>query len=170
MADRRGLAGQDRLIESKIGRRYERPVRDQLIAGLHEHDVVNDEFFKRQRSGAAVALHRRGGRDQQREAIERPLRAHLLNDPDRRVRHDDAEEQRVARVTEDQGDGPEPGEDQVEHREDVGPDDAGVRAARPGSPHPACGRQAPRGLGLANPTVARSRAGSVAGTFRRAYG
>ena len=86
---------------------------DQLIAGLHDHDIVDHELLKRQRSCKPAAPDGRGRRDQQRETIERPLRPHLLNDPDRRVRHDDAQEQRVARVTEDQGDGPEPGEDQV---------------------------------------------------------
>ena len=48
-----GLTGQDRLIEVKIGRRQQRPVRDQLIARLHDHHIVDHELLTRQRSWSA---------------------------------------------------------------------------------------------------------------------
>ena len=157
MTGRLGLAGQHRLIEVKIGRREKRPVRDQLIAGLHDHDIVDDELLGRQRASLIIAPHPRRRRDQQREAIECPLRSHLLDDPDRRVGHDDAEEQGVARIPEDQRQRPEDGQDEVEHSQDIGPDDARVGSAGFGSPRATLAGQPSLGLGLA-----QSRRGSIA--------
>src|SRR5215207_8726348 len=54
----------------------------------------------------------------------------LLGDPDRRVGDQDAEEERVPPVAEEQCQRPEDDQDQVEDGEDVGPDDARVGAAR----------------------------------------
>jgi hypothetical protein len=147
-----GLAGQDRLIQVKIGRRQQGPIRDQLIARLHDHEIVDDELLGRQRSVLPVAADSRGRRDQQREPIERPLRARFLDDPDRRVGHDDAEEQGVAHVAEDQRQGPEDGQDKVEHRQD----DARVGPARLSPPRATRGGQPPLRLG-----TAQSRRGEI---------
>ena len=144
------LAGQDRLVEPQVGGGQDRPVGDHLIARREQHDVVDDDLLDLDRADSAVAPHVRVRRDQQREPVERPLRPHLLADPDRRVGDDDPEEQRVARVPEDQRHHPERGEDQVEHRQDVRADDARVRPARRAARGTARAREPPRRLSLAS--------------------
>jgi hypothetical protein len=66
-----------------------------------------------------------------------------------RVRDDDAEEQSVARVTEDQRHRAEPREDHVEHRQRVRAHDARVRATRPLPPLTTGSVQSALRLGLA---------------------
>ena len=142
-----GLTGQDRLIEVKIGRRQQRPVRDQLIARLHDHDIVVDELIRRKLTGAPIAPNPRRRRDQQRETIQCPLRPHLLDDPDRRVRHDDAEEQGIARVAEDERQCPEDSQDEVERSQDdarVGP--TRLRPAPGQAPSPASAPPRPHSI------------------------
>ncbi len=81
--------GEDRLIEPHVGGRQDRAVRDHLIPRRDHHHVVDHNLLDLDRPGLAVASHVRVRRDQQREAIERTLRTHLLADPDRRVGNDD---------------------------------------------------------------------------------
>ena len=68
---------------------------------------------------------------QRRELVERALGPHLLEGPDRDVGDQDAEEERVLGVAEDDRRGPEPGQDHVEDREGVGDEDRPVRPTRP---------------------------------------
>jgi hypothetical protein len=68
--------------------------------------------------------------DERGELVERPLRANLLRDPDRGVRDEHAEEERVLPFAEDERDDAGDEQDQIEDREDVRADDARVRAAR----------------------------------------
>jgi hypothetical protein len=66
MTGRHGLAGQDRFIEAKIAPRQQRPVRDQLIAWLDHHHIVDDDLLGRQRASVTIAAHPRRRRNQQR--------------------------------------------------------------------------------------------------------
>jgi len=76
-----------------------------------------------------VAHHRRFRHHQRSELVEGALGAHLLEGPDRDVGDEDAEEERVLGVAEDDRRRAEPGEDQVEDRERVGDRDRRVGAA-----------------------------------------
>jgi len=78
----------------------------------------------------ATADDRRGRRNESSEPVKRVLGPHLLDDPDRRVRDQDAEEEGVPPVAERERDGAEGEQDQVEDREDIRANDACVRAAR----------------------------------------
>ncbi len=69
-------------------------------------------------------------RDERGEPVESALRPHLLDDPDRRVRDEDAKEERIAPVAEHERDDAEDEQDEVEDREDIGANDARVGAAR----------------------------------------
>ena len=98
--------------------------------------------------GLAVPHHRRPRRDQGGQPVEAPLRAGLLHDPDARVQDQDRQEDRVPPVGEDQRDDAEEDQDHVEDGQQVGPQDAGPRAAGGGALDlPPRGQPAP-GLGL----------------------
>ena len=63
-SDGLGLAGQDGLIEAKVGGRQDRAVGDHLIAGLNDHHVVDHELLEWERTGLTVPPHGRGWGDQ----------------------------------------------------------------------------------------------------------
>ncbi len=134
--DRARLAGQDRLVDAQRVGVLERPVGDDLVARLEPHEVAGDELVDMHPPRVAVANDRRVRRDERREPVERALRADLLHRADPGVRDEDAEEERVLPLAERERHGAGDGEDQVEDREDVGADDARVRAARPCSAAP----------------------------------
>ncbi len=123
------LAGQDRLVQLQPGRVGERAVGHDLVARLHAHEVAGNHLPDGDVAWLAVADDGGLGRDQRSQAVERALRAQLLRDPDRGVGHDDEEEERVPPVCEDERQQPERGEDRVERRQHVRPDDRGGRAA-----------------------------------------
>jgi hypothetical protein len=130
--DRTRLPGEDRLVEPENLARLERPVRDNLVTGGKPHQIADDELLDASASLDAVANNCGRRRDERGEPVESTLRPNLLNDPDRRVRDQDAEEERITPVAEDEGDDAEDEQDQVEDREDIGADDACVGAARRG--------------------------------------
>ena len=125
-----GLAGQDRLVEREPVAALERPVGDDLVALLDQDEVALDDLVDVDVPRRAVAHDRGVRRDERREPVERPLRAHLLRDADAGVGDEDREEERVLRLAERERQHAEDEQDQVEDREDVGDDDALVGAAR----------------------------------------
>ena len=146
-----GLAGEHRLVQLQIRGGDDAAIGDHLLARFQQDEVVNDDVGHRYLVRRAVPLHPRARRHKQRELVERALGLDLLADSDRGVRDDDPQEQRVAGIAEDQRDRAEPGEDRVEHREHVRPDDARVGSARR-SNGPVAGRgETAGGLGLAQP-------------------
>jgi len=148
--DRRRLAGQDRLVDEQAFAPLERPVGDDLVARLEPDEISLDNLLDRDAALLAVADDEPGRSDERGEPVERPLRPYLLRDPDAGVRDEDDEEQRVLGVPEGERQHAEEEQDQVEEREDVGTDDARVRAARMGrSGRPR--RQPPGGLLLGEP-------------------
>src|SRR5947208_3332264 len=89
------LAGQDRLVERQAVRRLDPSVRHDLVARLDAQEVADDDIADADRAGATVSYDGGGRRDERGEPVERLLRPHLLDDPDRRVEDEDPEEQRV---------------------------------------------------------------------------
>ena len=105
-------------------------VGDDLVSRLDAQQVTRRDLVDGNGSRDPVANDGCSGRDERSEAVERALRADLLRDPDRRVREQDAEEERVLPLAKHERRSAGDGEDEVEDREDVGADDARVRAAR----------------------------------------
>jgi hypothetical protein len=88
-------------------------VGEDLVARLHGDEVADDDLAGRHLMRLPVADGRRPRRDQQREAIERPLGSDLLDDPDAGVGEQRPEEQRVAPVAEHERENAEHRQDQV---------------------------------------------------------
>ena len=126
-----GLAGEDGLVECEAVAALQPSVAHDLVAGLEQHRVALDHRRDANATRLPVADDGRRRRDERRQPVERPLRAHLLRDADHGVGDEDGEEQSVLRLSEDERDDAEDEQDQVEDREDVRDDDAVVRAARP---------------------------------------
>jgi hypothetical protein len=122
------LAGEQRFVDREVDRVEHGCIRDDLVAGAQHHRVAEHHLIGRHRAERAVAQHRHHGRCEQREPVERELRAHLLHDADGRIADHDAEEQAVAQVAEDQDEHEARREDGVEQREDVVADDVPQRA------------------------------------------
>ena len=123
---RLGLAGQDRLVETEINRPAELSVGNHLVPGLDFDNVPLDHPGRRDAARRAVAEHVGMWGDEQRESLQRPLGADLLRNSDPCVRDQDPEEQGVSPIAEHERHRAKAGQDQVEDREDVGADDAGV--------------------------------------------
>jgi hypothetical protein len=87
-------------------------------------------------------------RHEGRELVELSLRPQLLRDPDRGVRDDDPEEERVPPVRDPEGQDAEDEQDRVEDGEDVRDDDALRRPARRRRLDRATLREPPLRLGL----------------------
>ena len=100
---RLALPGQDRLVDGEAARHQHGSVGDHLVARLQPHDVPGDDAFDGQLRDRAVAAHARLRGDQEREPVENALGADLLDDPDERVGHDHATEERIARVAQREG-------------------------------------------------------------------
>ena len=107
-----------------------RPVGDHLVAGRQTHEVADDDLLDRHPAVDPVAHDHRLGRDQRGQPVERALGADLLERPDRDVRDQDPEEQRVLPRPERDRQHAEEEQDPVRDVQRVGADDAGVRAAR----------------------------------------
>ena len=153
------LAGEDRLVEPQRGRRLQRPVGHDLVARLEANEVTDYHLRHRDPGGRSVPDDRRRGGDERRQPVERPLGPHLLRDPDRRVRDQHAEKERILPLAEHQRGSAGDGQDQVEEREDVGADDARVRAARPLALRRPFGKPA-RSFGCGQPGVHGGEAGT----------
>src|SRR5665213_2286661 len=93
--DRLGLAGQNRLIEPQIARHDQTPVSDHLLARLDHDDITDNYLVNSNGARRPLTPHAGARRNEQRQMIQRTLRPNLLGDPNRSVRHDHAEKQRV---------------------------------------------------------------------------
>jgi hypothetical protein len=96
---------------------HERAVGDDLISRLQAHEITQNERIDRGSPRLAVAHDGRGRGDERCQSVERPLRPYLLDDPDSRVRDEDAEEECIPPVAPDQRDRPEDEQDQIEDDE-----------------------------------------------------
>ena len=130
--DGTGFARQDRLVDPQPGRLGEGAVGDDLVARSQADEVALDDLLDAHVPLGPVADDRRARRHERSERIELVAGTDLLPDPDARVRDDDAEEESVAPVAEDEREDAEGEQDRVEGRDDVGADDARRRAARRG--------------------------------------
>ena len=99
-----------------------------LVAGTQHEQVVEHHVFERHRHDLAAAPHAAVRGRQQRRPVEHALRAILLHDADQRVDDDDAEEEAVPQVAEEEDGDEAGGEDAVEQREDVLAQDVAHRA------------------------------------------
>ena len=90
-----GFAGQQRLVDLERRRLEHLAVDHDLVPGLQLEHVVEHDLGHRRFANLAVADDPPLRRGQHREAVERPLRPQLLEDPDARVRDQDEAEQRV---------------------------------------------------------------------------
>ena len=158
------LAGEDRLVELEPVARTRRPSATTWSPGP---SLTSRPRRPPRRATSARRRRARRPRAARRAPPARPACAwrELLPDPDAGVRDDDAEEERVTPVAEDERHEPERGQDHVEGRDDVRPDDARRRAARGGRLALATRREARRRLGAGQP---RSATASPAAVTRRA--
>ena len=128
LADGIGLAGQQGLVHLEAVGPEHLAVDDDLVARHRVHDVVEDEVRRRQLADVARAHRADGRRGQHLEPLQGPLRAELLDDPDRRVRHEHQPEQGIAVFAHGEDHDEHRAEQRVEPREQVGSDDLGGRA------------------------------------------
>ena len=124
-----GLAGEDRLVEPEPARLRERAVGHDLVPRSEPHEVADDEVRDVHRSGLSVAHDGRARCDERGEPVELVAGAKLLPDPDPGVGDEDAEEERVTPVAEEQCQDPQCEQDRVERRDRVGADDRRRRPA-----------------------------------------
>ena len=129
VVDKARLAGEDRFVEPKRLRAFERAVGHDLVAGCEADEVAEHELVDVNRPRSAVAHGRGDRRDEGREMVECPFGANLLPASDPGVGDQHAEEERVLPFAECQRHGSRDGENQVEQREDVRAHDAQVGAA-----------------------------------------
>ena len=129
LADRLGLAGQQRLIGLKARAGPHHPVRDQLVPGAQVDQVAGDKVRDRDVLARAVADHADPRGAEHGEPVERALGAQLLRDADQRVGDEHDAEQGVLRLARDQDHGQQGTEDEVEPGQDVRPQDLGDRPA-----------------------------------------
>jgi hypothetical protein len=92
---------------------------DSSISGPELDEIVEHDLGGRDLASLAVAHDTRSRRVEHREAVERPLGAPFLHDPDERVRHEHDTEQRVLERAHRENDDEHRSEDGVEPREDV---------------------------------------------------
>ena len=170
-----------RLLFAHLGIAYERRWMDvadrsdrpELLGGLNPAlrvpTLVLDDGRSLGESGAILWYFGEGTAFVPEDRFERALRTYLLRDADAGVADEHAEKQRVLWLAERERHPTGDGEDQVEEREDVGPDDARVgTACRRGRRRAALG-EPPRSLHLCEPRhadiVAQTRV-SDCGLFR----
>ena len=126
----------------------ELPVGDDLVAARQADDVAGHNLVDRHAPRRAVPDHRRLRGDERCEPVERALRADLLERPDRDVRDQDPDEERVLPRRERERQDAEREQDPVRDVDRVREDDAPVGAARPLPRKLSASRQAARRLGL----------------------
>ncbi len=152
-----GLAGEVGLIECQPVGLDQRPIGHDLFARRQPHEVAGDHLLDGHATIGSVANHPCVGGHQRCEPVELALGADLLEGPDRDVRHQDPEKQRISPRRERDREHPEHEQDRVGNGERVGTDDARVRTARPLARRPAARGQAPAGLGAGQPLRRRPR-------------
>jgi hypothetical protein len=151
--DRFRLTGEDRLVDAQRFRLLERAVGDDLVARTDPDEIADDELLHPDDPRLRVADHRRLRRHERAETVECTLRPHLLHGPDGGVGDEHAEEERVLPLPERKCRRAGDREDQVEDREDVGANDARVRAARATLPDRPAGSAARGSLRLGQAAV-----------------
>ena len=142
------LAGQVGLVQGQTVSTDQRSVGDDLITGRNAHQVTHHHPIDGDATVDAVSYHHRLGRDQRGKPVECALGANLLKRPDRDVRDQDSNEQSVLPGSKHERQHAEEKQDRVRDIEGVGPDDAGVRAARAFARELAALLESARGLGL----------------------
>ena len=126
-----GLAREQRLVDLEAVGGQQRAVRRHLVARRAAPRRRRGRCPPARTSATAPSrTHACEGGGQQREPVERPLGADLLHDADGGVDHHHEAEERVSRRPREQHRDDEHAQDEVEAREDVLADDAGVAAAR----------------------------------------
>ena len=125
-----GLAGQHRFVDLQaVGGTQDAVGRD-LISADQVAEVIENHLGDGQLPHDAVAHDARPRRVQNREPVERPLRAVLLNDPDQHVAQEHDAEERVLAFAEQEDEHERGSEDRVEPGEHIGPKDLRDRPAR----------------------------------------
>ena len=124
-----GLTGQRRLVDLHVDAVDHAAVDHDLVAGVHDQQVTEDDLGRVHLALHPVAYDRRMRACQDRDAVERTLGAHLLEQADDGVGEDDADsDERVEVAAErDQRDA-EAEEQDVDEVEDVVAGDLPVRA------------------------------------------
>src|ERR1022692_3132048 len=130
VANRLGLAAQDRLVHAQIAGRQHPPIGDELIARLDDDEITQHHPLDPNKPLDPLTAHASMWRHQHRQAIEGTLRADLLRDPNPSVRNDHTQKQRIAPITENQRHRTKASENRVENRQHIGADNARVRTTR----------------------------------------
>src|SRR6476469_630990 len=128
MLDGLGLASEDRLVDSEPHGLVEHAVRDELIARLDAQAVAGRDLVDRDGAHSGPVHDLRVRSDERGQAIERALRPNLLGRADAGIADENTDEQRVLPLAEGERHPPGDGEDEIEDGEDIGADDARVRA------------------------------------------
>ena len=95
------LPAENRLVERQSLGCHDRTIGHHLVAGREAHEVARHHLVDVERAGLAVPHDGRCRRHERRQPLERALGADFLDDPDRGVRHEDAQEERVTPVAVD---------------------------------------------------------------------
>ncbi|MGX1255334.1 hypothetical protein RKD48_007845 [Streptomyces ambofaciens] len=130
--DRIRLAREQRLVDLQVLGSGDRAVHHDLVALAQLDDVVHDDLGGAERDPLPVAPDARTALADDRELVQGPLRAHLLDDADQGVGEDDTAEQSVLHRTDDHDDDEQHADDRVDTGEQVAPDDLADAAARAG--------------------------------------
>jgi hypothetical protein len=160
-----GLARQVGLVQGERVSGHHLPVGDHLIAGRQAHEVSGHHPVDGHPTVDPIADDHRLGRHQRGEPVERAFGTDLLERPDRDVRDQDPEEERVLPGAERDRQHAEEEKDPVRDVQRVRSNDAGVRAAR------ALARELPTRLrrSPASASVSPTAANSVAVAIPRRY-
>ena len=122
------LTGQEGLVDFETLRCQHLAVDGDLVAPTYLDHIVQHDLFERDVEGPTRADDVAPRSGQHGQPIERPLRADLLEDPDRRVGHEDDAEERILRRPNHHGHDEQGPQDGVETSEHVGPHDLTDRA------------------------------------------
>ncbi len=150
-AHRSRLSAEDRLVELQPLGAGEGAVGHDVVARPDADEIADDDVVDRHPSRLAVSHHGGIRRDERAQPVDCPFGSHFLPRPDDRVRDQDAEEQCVLPLPEGERRRAGYGENEVEHREDVGTDDARVGTARRTAHLADASRPSPRCLRLRQP-------------------
>ena len=118
-----GLTGEQRLVDFKRGGLEHLAVDDELVAWAELDEIVGDDVGAGDLSADTVAAHGGACFADDREVVQGPLCAQLLDDADGAVGDDEQSERRVDELAGGEDDRQQDAQDRVDPREDVGPDD-----------------------------------------------
>ena len=121
-----GLAGEDRLVDLQAAGLEQPAIGHHLVSRAQHDRVPGDHVVDVDLALRTVAQDPRPRRREQRQAIERSLGPHLLDDPDARVDHQDRREEQIRELSRrDQGNRAGR-QHEVEQREQIAADDRPV--------------------------------------------